>query len=214
MTRKGGGDASNLATFHDDLIEVLTRADSQKQEMFWKSGAHDMLTYAIELAFLVRGEDATYADVYQIIMTSPRTPEIAASPTFRETPCGLFINALGNRDPDLAQPYVDWFMKRLPSVGDKAGGAFVTQAIASVKPLLHGPIAEVVNGRSTITPEQMLEQHTILDLDTLTNGIGGLAFQLMMSWLCMEAVLRRKGEFPYFVLCLSLIHISEPTRPY
>ena len=68
MTRKGGS-ASNLATFHDDLNEVLTRADSQKQEMFWKGGAHDCLTYAFELAFLVRGEDATYEDVYQIIMT-------------------------------------------------------------------------------------------------------------------------------------------------
>lgn len=199
MTRKGGS-AKNLATFHDDLNEVLTRADSQKQEMFWKSGASDCLTFAIELAFLVRGEDATYEDVYQIIMTAPQDPAAAASEAFRETPCGLFINALGNRDPDLAQPYVDWFMKRLPSVGEKARGAFVTQAINSIKPFLHGPIAEVVNGRSMITPEEILNQHTILDLDILTNGIGGLAFQLMMSWLCMECVLRRKGDFPYFAL--------------
>jgi len=201
-----GGSASNLACFHDDLNEVLTRADSQKQEAFWKGGAHDTLTHALELAFAVKGADTTYEDVYNIIMSSPQDLATAASLAFRDTPCGIFIEALGNRDPELAQQYCDWFMKRLPSIGDKARGAFVTQAINSIKPFVQGPIAETVNGQSTITPEQILTQHTILDFDTLTHGISGLAFQLMMSWLCMEAVLRRKGDFPYFVLVRDEYH--------
>ena len=213
---RNGGSAANLAAFHDDLNEVLTRADSQKQEAFWKGGAFDTLTNAFELAFLVRkmqGKQATYEDVYDIIMTSPTDLASAKSPEFRSSPCGLFIDALGSRDPDLAEKYCDWFLKRLPSIGDKARGAFVTQAINSIKPFVHGPIGEVVNGDSTITPEAMLQQHTILDFDTLTYGVSGLAFQLMMSWLCMEAVLRRKGDFPYFALVRDEYHqLCHPER--
>lgn len=211
-----GGSASNLAAFHDDLSEVLTRADGQKQEAFWKGGAHDTLTHAIELAYHVRkiqGKQATYEDVYDIIMTSATDLAMAKSPAFCETPCGLFLEALGSHAPDIAKKYVDWFLYRLPSVGEKANGAFRTQAINSIKPFLHGPIAKLVNGESSVTPEQMLEQHTILDLDTLTYGIGGLAFQLMMSWLCMEAVLRRKGDFPYFALVRDEYHqLAHPER--
>ena len=187
MSREGGS-AANLANFHDDLNEVLTRADSQKQEAFWKGGAHDTLTHAFELAYHVRsiqGKPATYQDVYDIIMTSPVDLAMAKSPSFADTPCGLFLEALGRCNRDVADKYADWFLKRMPSVGDKANGAFRTQAINSIKPFVHGPIANLVNGVSSLTPEQILNQHTILDLDTLTYGVGGLAFQLMISWLCM-----------------------------
>ncbi len=208
MSREGGS-SSNLAAFHDDLSEVLTRADSQKQEAFWKGGAHDTLTHAFELAHHVRklqGKQATYSEVYDIIMTSPQSLVAAASPEFRKSPCGIFIEALGRHDPALAEKYCDWFMKRMPSIGDKARGAFVTQSLNSIKPFVHGPIAETVNGQSTITPETMMGQHTILAFDTLTYGVSGLAFNLMVSWLCMECVLRRKGDFPYFALVRDEYH--------
>lgn len=200
-----GGSASNLASFHDDLNDVLNRSDSQKQEAFWKSGATDTLVYAIELARLVKDEP-TYADAYNIITSSPQNLEVAVSEDFRSTACGWFINMLGNRNPNLAKPFADFFMQRLPASGEKARGAFVTQSVSSFKHFVDGPMSKVVEGVSTITPEQMLTHHTILDFDTLTHGIGGLAFQLMMSWLCMEAVLRRKGEFPYFVLVRDEYH--------
>ncbi|MEM9411464.1 MAG: hypothetical protein AAGA30_10140 [Planctomycetota bacterium] len=69
--QRSGGSARNLAALHDDLSEVLTRADSSRQEPFWKVGANDTMTHALSLCHLVLGDDATYQHAYEIVMWAP-----------------------------------------------------------------------------------------------------------------------------------------------
>lgn len=190
MARKG---ARHLAAFHDDLNEVLTRSNGDQTEAFWKSGVTDMLITAFELAWKVKGEDATYQDCVEIIATSPTSAEHAAGDAFRNSPCGWFLNQSLIKDKDGTMPHADFLMKRVPSVGDKAAGAFRTQAITSIQPLTMPPLCHAVNGRSTITPEHMANGYTVLDFDTLTHGVNGLAYQLLCSWFVMEEVLGRKS---------------------
>ncbi|MEM9411465.1 MAG: TraM recognition domain-containing protein [Planctomycetota bacterium] len=97
-------------------------------------------------------------------------------------------------------------MKRFPASGEKASGAFRMQALGTIQPLIEGRIKDLTCGKSTITPDEMLNKNTILAMDTLTYGKGGLAMNLLISWLLMEALLRRKGDFGFFGLCLDEYH--------
>ena len=205
MGRKGGS-ADNLVKFHDDLLEVITRADNSKGEGFWRGGFSRTLKNSVELAYLAYGEDTTYQHVYDILLSAPQDLATAASDHFRSTPCGIAINIIGSRSPELAKPYADFWLRTFPAVGDKANGAWRSQGVDSIAPFVHGPIAKLVNGKSTISTEDLLTRHTIWDYDTMTYGVGGLAFQLMLGWSCKEAVLRRTGDFEYFGLVLDEYH--------
>ena len=198
MARKG---ARHLATFHDDLTEVLTRSTNDHTESFWKSGVTDLLMAAFELSYLVRGEHATYRDCLDIIMNVPVNPEHAASEMFRMNPCGQFLEQGLAKNSNLTMPIADFLLKRLPCVGDKARGAFVTQAATSLQPFVTPPLCQALNGKSTLTPSMMVGGYTILDFDSLTHGINGLAYQLMCSWFAMEEVLaRRSWKRPFILL--------------
>lgn len=212
LSRKGGS-ARNLAAFHDDLNEVLTRSDTSRTEPFWKNGAEDTLAYAFDTVYLVLGKDATYGHVNEMIMTSPVDCAYAASEFFKQSYCGKMLAAARSIDEEKSRPARDYFTNKLPSVGERARGAIITQATASIAPFLYGPIAEVVNGVSTVTPESLLTHHTILDLDVLTYGKSGHAFQLIMAWFLMDAILRRTGKFSPFVLFRDEYHLqAHPER--
>lgn len=197
---KNPGGSANLAIMVTDLSEALTRADGQKEESYWKNGKLVLVQNAAELAYHVKGEHASFKDVYEIIRSAPTDLNYAASEAFRSTACAQFISALGNRRPDLAQPYSDYFLRELPANGDKAAGAFVGGALGALRPLVTGPISPLINGKPTITTAEILTGHTIWDQDTLTYGQGGLAYQLLLAWSCQEDVLKRTGDFGYFAL--------------
>ncbi len=197
MARKG---ARHLAAFHDELNEVMTRSTSDQTESFWKSGVTDTLVTAFELAWLVKREAATYQDCYDIILNMPHDGEHAASEAFLSNPCGQFLEAGLSKAPHTAMPLADFILRRIPTVGDKARGAFVTQAMTSIQPFITPPLANCVNGESNFTPERMVNTNTILDFDTLTYGINGLAVQLLFSWFAMEEVLARKSWKKPFIL--------------
>ncbi|EMB14850.1 type IV secretory system conjugative DNA transfer family protein [Rhodopirellula europaea] len=205
LGRKGGSPRS-LARFMEDLTEVLSRSSSEKTEVFWKSGTADTQAYAIELAYMVKGKDASFQDVYDIILSAPSDPAQASSESLRSTPLGQLLERAFTINPERAKVIADFFLKRFACVGEKANGAFRTGALTAIAPFLEPGIKEITSGRSTITPEQMLERHTILALDTLTYSTGGLALNLLASWLCMEAVLRRTKWRRPFVLVRDEYH--------
>lgn len=91
-------------------------------------------------------------------------------------------------------------MKILPGSGEKARGAIIAGALGGIAPFTHGAVAEAVQGKSTITPDDMMDRHVILDFDVLTHRQNGQALQLLISFLTMECVLRRKGKFGYYGL--------------
>lgn len=195
---RAGGSVRNLSQFLDDLNEVLTRADGERTEPFWKNITADTLRFAIE-ACVMAGKP-TFADVHKFILTSPVDLAAAASDQWKQSFCAQVINKCLNIDKEAALPIKDFFMNQLPSVGEKARGGAVVGALGGITPFTSGAIAKAVNGKSTITPPEMLNRHVILDFDFLTHRQNGLAFQLLCSWFCMEEVLRRRGKFPYFVL--------------
>ncbi|MEZ6104443.1 MAG: type IV secretory system conjugative DNA transfer family protein [Pirellulaceae bacterium] len=200
LGRKGGS-ARSLAAFHTDLNEVITRSDAERSESFWKSGEVDTLGTAFDLVYLVKGEKATYRDALDVIMTSPLDLAHARSDAFRGGACGQFLRQALQQHPEKARPLAEFLLKRLPSVGDKARGAFVTQAATSIQPFTIPPLCQAVNGVSNLTPERMLEDYTILAFDTLTYGPNGTALQLLVSWFCMEACLRREHwERPFLLV--------------
>lgn len=200
MTRKGGS-SRNLSTIHQDLLEVISRSDAGRTETFWKSITEDTTRHAFELAFMVRGNAATYSQVVDIIMSTPQNQEQAASDAFRsQTVCGQFLAEAYNVDPTRATVIADHFLKRLPAVGEKARGAAITGAMQSIQPFSTPPISDVVDGKPTHAVAELLTRDTIWDFDTHTYGRNGLAMQLILSWLCMEEVLRRRGDFDYFCL--------------
>lgn len=204
MQSKGG--AANFARKTEDLQEVMTRTDSQRGEAFWKTSAIETSDKASRLAFLWKGAEASIVDVYQIIQTAPHDLMAAKSPDLINTPFGQALNAVGNRSPDLARPFTEFFMGRLCTVGEKASQAIKMQAIGGIANLVDGPISPLINGKPTITTKDVLTHHTIWDLDTLTYMQGGLAYQLLLSWSCMEEVLRRTGDFGYFGLVRDEYH--------
>ncbi|MEO1526574.1 MAG: hypothetical protein AAFX06_14150 [Planctomycetota bacterium] len=206
-----GGSARNLARYHDDLNQVLTRSSGDSGEKFWKVYEAETLEAAFELVYGVLGEDATYATVHDVIMGIPLDVEHGKSAAFGETVCGKLLNTAMTRGMDV-RSIADLFLKKIPSVGEKARGAIVAQAAASVAPFTHGPIVNAVNGRTTLSPEQMLSGHTVLDFDTLTYGVPGLAFQLIVSWFLQGATLRRTGDFPYFCLYRDEYHEFSHAR--
>ncbi|MCA9217299.1 MAG: hypothetical protein KDB27_29720 [Planctomycetales bacterium] len=200
LTRPGGG-ARNLSSLHQDLLEVISRSDSSRTETFWKSITEETNLYAFELAHLVRGSRARYSDVADVIMSIPQSADEAASDSFRtSTKCGQFLADAYAVDPKKATVIADHFLKRLPAVGEKARGAAVTGAMQSIQPFITPPISNIVDGVPTHTVADLLDRDTIWAIDTHTYGKNGLAMQLILAWLCMEEVLRRKGDFDY--LCL------------
>jgi len=210
MARKG---ARHLASFHDELNEVLTRSTSENTESFWKSGVTDLLITAFELVWLVKGEEATYQDCMAVIMDTPTNQEHAGSEAFRLNRCGQMLEQALIINKRKAMPLVDFLLKRLPVVGDKARGAFVTQAATSIQPLCVDPICNAVNGKSTLTPHQMVNGFTILDFDTLTYGMNGLAYQLICSWFAMEEVLaRKKWKRPFLLVRDEYPQLAQSRR--
>lgn len=209
MQRKG---ARHLALFHDELNEVMTRSTSDKTESFWKSGVTDTICTAFELSFLVNGDAATYKDVYDIILSMPYNAEHAASDDFRHSACGRFLEAALLKDKDKAMPHADFILRRLPVVGEKARGAFITQSLTSIQPFVTYPLNNCVNGVSNLTPEMMVDGYTILDFDTLTYGINGLALQLLVSWFAMEEVLSRRSWKHPFMLIRDEYHLLSHAR--
>ncbi|MEO9749897.1 MAG: hypothetical protein ABJF95_12950, partial [Marinobacter sp.] len=205
LSRKGGSPRS-LSRFMEDLTEVLSRSSSEKTETFWKTITNDTQAYAIELAYMTLGEDASFQDVYDAIMSAPVDRAQAASDEFRSTYLAQLLERAFVVNPERAKVIADYFLKRLAGVGEKANGAARTGALTALAPFLEPGIREITSGRSTITPEQMLERHTILALDTLTYSTGGLALNLLASWLCMEAVLRRPKWRRPFVLVRDEYH--------
>ncbi len=200
MSKKGGS-SRELALLHEDLNEVLTRSDSSRTETFWKGITNETSQGAFELAYLVKGTQATYGDAYNIIMSAPENLEVAASDQFREeSACGQFLDQAFTIDPTKAKPIVDHFCQKLTTCGNRAKGAAVQGATNPLLPFIAGPISKVVHGVPTHTPEQLINQDTIWDFDTHTYGRNGLALQLILSWLCQDAVLSRRGNFNYFCL--------------
>lgn len=196
---RDGGSVRNLSQFLDDLSEVLTRANGERTEPFWKIITADTIRFAVELC--VMAGEPTFRAVYQFIISAPMNLDQAASEGWKDSSfCAAVMRKALTLDKEKASPGVDFFMHQLPSVGDKARGAAVTGALGTITPFTTGAVAQAVQGDSTITPDDMLNRHVILDFDLLTHRQNGLAFQLLTSWFCMEVVLRRRGKFPYFVL--------------
>lgn len=203
---RGEGGAFNLARMTEDLQEVVTRTDSQRSEAFWKTASTETSDKAAQLAYLWKGDAASLIDMYRIIQTAPHDLVTAKSPDLIHTPFGQALNTVGNRSPEAARPFTEFFMGRLCTVGEKASQAIKMQAIGGISYLVDGPISPLINGTPTITTKDILTRHTIWDLDTLTYMQGGLAYQLLLSWSCMEQVLLRKGDFGYFGLVRDEYH--------
>lgn len=197
MGRKGGN-ATSLSTLLQDINEVLTAAD-RKGEAFWETMFQTALMHAINIVWLAKGEEATLTDVYQLLMTTPESIAATKSEAFLGS---YFLRLLKQANQKFKDdPRViaadDFFGTLLASAGEKVRGAVISQAANVLVPFTMYPLSEMVSGKSTVTPESMLKHSTILDLDILTYGKMGQAFQLLVSFLMQEAVLRNPKPTPY-----------------
>ena len=54
----------------------------------------------------------------------------------------------------------------------------------------------------------------VADLDRIVGWVDSETIGLLFGMMVMVSILQRTGLFEYAAVQLSLIHISEPTRPY
>lgn len=186
-----------------DLNKILSRSSGEGDESFWANLFERMCSCAITLCWLAkRGEDhvstLTVEDVYNVIIGAPATFTQAASESFRQSNCYQILkqaekNIVSESDRRLYKQAATFLMSEVISLGEKARGATISQAMAVLTPFLQSPLYEtVVCEESTFSPLMPINGHCVMmDAPVMSCGIGGALFQSLLTTQVTEAALRR-----------------------
>jgi hypothetical protein len=209
MSRRGGN-ATSLSNIITDINEVITRP-GREGEKFWEGHNTTCTTNAINLTHLAHAEHASLEAVYQFLASVPENLEQTRKSEFKESHCWKTILLADARatTPEQKRQVIlasDYFLKQLPSAGEKARGAILSGVLNSLSYFVMAPLK---SGKSFDPDKAVLEgQCIIADKDVLTHGKEGLADQLLYSFFLVEAVLRRRNTSRPFMVVKDEYQIS------
>lgn len=196
-----GGSIESVAQLLDMLVRVGARNTGKGDEPFWALYASKIFRRALAAVYYGTGKCGV-EDLYLFITSAPESPAQIASEEWRARSCcwRVLNSTRGSGKHDFALARLFW-LGEYPTTSEKTRSIGIAMATNILDKLLSGPVAEAVNGETTVSPDDVLTSKVvILDYPILTWRESGQLLQIIWKTCVQRAALRRADpDKPTFI---------------